>query len=323
VRLLPVLAWCFSLVALPLRADALYVTNERAGTVQVIDTASDRVVITKSIGNRPRGLVVAPNGKSIFIASSWWRDGKRKVTGKEGILHLDAKSLAVKSLIAAGTDPEAVAVSPDGQRLYLSNEDAGTASILSVAKGTMSATLITGTEPEGVAVSPNGRWVYVTAETSNTITVIDAQKERVVANILVDPRPRFAVFTRDSKHAWVSAEIGGTVSRIDVQRHRVVTKIKLGKLDKPVGLVLSPDETRLYVATGRGNGVVVVDTVAMKPIAWIPAGERVWGLAGTADGKKVYAAGSLSNSISVIDTATNKVVRTIKTDDGPWGLAIR
>jgi YVTN family beta-propeller protein len=66
----------------------------------------------------------------------------------------------------------------------------------------------------------------------------------------------------------------------------------------------------------------VIDTVAMKPLAWIPAGERVWGIAITRDGKKVYAANSLSNSVSVIDTATNKVVRTIKTDDGPWGLAI-
>jgi PQQ-dependent catabolism-associated beta-propeller protein len=310
------------LFALPLFAERLYITNERAGTIQVIDTATDQVIASATLGNRPRGVMVAPDGKHLYVALSWWRDGKHKASGKEGIVALDAKTLKTVRFYAGGTDPESVAVSPDGQRLYLSNEDAGTASILDLASAKTRATLVTGTEPEGVAASPDGKWVYITAETSNTITVIDAKKEKVAANILVDPRPRYSVFSRDSKHAWISAEIGGSVSLVDVTKHRVIKRIKLGKLDKPVGLVLSRDETRLYAGVGRGNGVVVIDTVAMKPLAWIPAGERVWGIAITRDGKKVYAANSLSNSVSVIDTATNKVVRTIKTDDGPWGLAI-
>ncbi|MGN6184447.1 MAG: beta-propeller fold lactonase family protein [Thermoanaerobaculia bacterium] len=310
-------------LTLPLHAERLYVTNERAGTIQVIDTATDKVIAKTATGNRPRGIIVAPDGKRVYVALSWWRDGKHKVSGKEGILALDASTLTTAKLYVAGTDPESVAITPNGQRLYLSNEDAGTASVLDVATAKLRTTLITGTEPEGVAASPDGKWVYITAETSNTITVIDAKQEKVAANILVDPRPRFSVFTKDAKRAWISAEIGGSVSLIDVTKHRVVKRIKLGKLDKPVGLALSPDEKRLYVATGRGNGVVVVDTIAMKPIAWIPAGDRVWGIAITRDGKKVYAANSLSNTISVIDTATNRVVRTIPTDDGPWGLAIR
>ena len=110
---------------------------------------------------------------------------------------------------------------------------------------------------------------------------------------------------------------------IDATRHRVLKRIKLRPQDKPVGLVLSPDEKRLYVATGRGNGVAVVDTAALRVVGNVPTGVRVWGIALTRDGKKLYAANSLSNSISVIDTATLRVVKTIKTGDGPWTLAIR
>jgi PQQ-dependent catabolism-associated beta-propeller protein len=311
-----------NLLVLPLLA-ALYVTNERAGTVQVIDTGTDRVVASARTGNRPRGLALSPDGRRLYIAMSWWRDGKRARSGRESIVALDARTLKSVRDYVAGTDPECVAVAPNGQRLYLSNEDAATASTVDVASGKHLVTLVVGTEPEGVTASPDGRWVYVTGETSNTISVIDAKNMRIAANFFVDPRPRATIFTRDGKRAWATAEIGGSVLLIDAEKHRVLKRVRLRPNDKPVGLVLSPDERRLYVATGRGNGVAVLDTASLRVLAHIPTGERVWGIAITPDGRKVYAANSLSNTISVIDTATHRVVRTIKTDDGPWGLAIR
>jgi PQQ-dependent catabolism-associated beta-propeller protein len=301
----------------------LYVTNERTGSVQAIDTVTDHVVRTAHIGNRPRGLAVSPDGKRIYVAVSWWRDGRRARSGNESIVALDAKTLGVVARYPAGTDPECVAVSPDGQRLYLSNEDAGTATIVDVRTARARATLVVGTEPEGVTASPDGKWVYVTAETSNVLTVIDAKQEKTAANILVDPRPRAVIFTRDATRAWATAEIGGTVMLIDVKQRRIVQRIKLPAGNKPVGLVLSPDEKTLYVATGRGNGVAVIDTASARLLAAIPTGQRVWGIAISPDGRKVYAANSLSNSISVIDTKTRKVVKTIVTEDGPWGVAVR
>ncbi len=310
------------LLSVQAQAARLFVTNERAGTVQVIDTVTDKVIASAQIGNRPRGLAVSPDGKRVYVAVSWWRDGKRAASGKERIVALDAKTLKTVRSYEAGTDPECVAVSPNGKRLYLSNEDAGTASIVDVASGKHVTTLVVGTEPEGVTASPDGKRVYVTAETSNVITVIDAKKEVTAANILVDPRPRATIFTRDSKHAWATAEIGGTVMLIDVLKNKVVKKIRLDKVDKPVGLALSPDEKRLYVATGRGNGVAVIDTATHRVLANIATGERVWGIAVSRNGKKIYAANSLGNTISVIDAASLRVVKTIRTDDGPWGLAV-
>jgi PQQ-dependent catabolism-associated beta-propeller protein len=304
---------------------SLYVTNERAGTIQVIDTARDQIVGIVRIGNRPRGIVVSPDRSRIYVAKSWWRDGnapRRGSRGPEAIIALSTKTLTPLKEYIGGSDPECVAVAPDGKRLYESNEDASTATILDMATAKPLAALTVGTEPEGVTASPDGRWVYVTAETSNVITVIDARRKEVVANVLVDSRPRASVFTRDSKRAWVSAEVGGSVSLIDVQRHAVVRRIRLAPSDRPVGLVLSRDEKRLYVATGRGNRVVAIDTETMRAVAAIPTGNRVWGIARSRDGSKVYAANSLSNTVSVIDTKTDRVVRTIATDDGPWGLAV-
>lgn len=311
------------LLAVPAFGERLYVSNERAGTIQVIDTATDRVIATARIADRPRGLAISPDGRRLYVAVSWWRDGKRPRTGAERIATLDVLTLKGVRDYRGGTDPECVAVSPDGRRLYLSNEDAGTASIVDVNTGQHRATLVVGTEPEGVTASPDGRWVYVTAETSNVVTVIDAKTEKVAANIFVDARPRVTIFTKSGTRAWASAEIGGTVQLIDPAKHRILKRVRLGPTDKPVGMVLSPDEKKLYVATGRGNGVAIVDVAKMRMTAKIPTGVRVWGIAITRDGRKLYAANSLSNTISVIDTATNRVVKNIPTDDGPWALAMR
>ena len=92
---------------------------------------------------------------------------------------------------------------------------------------------------------------------------------------------------------------------------------------KPKGMALSPDARRLYVATGRGNSVAVLDTGGMKLLTLIPVGQRPWGIAITPDGKRLYAANGLSNDVSVVDTDTNQVVATVKAGDGPWGVVIK
>jgi len=172
-----------------------------------------------------------------------------------------------------------------------------------------------------VAASHDGRWVYVTGESSNTITVIDAKAAKVAANILVDTRPRGIVFTRDGARAFVTCEIAGSVNVIDAKQHRVLRRIKLGKLDKPVGVVLSPDERRLYVATGRGDTVLAIDTASLAPVASVRVGTRPWGIALTADGRKLYTANGISEDVSVVETATMRVVATIKVPGAPWGVA--
>ena len=105
-----------------------------------------------------------------------------------------------------------------------------------------------------------------------------------------------------------------------LHQHRLLRRIKLGKLDKPVGLALSPDEKRLYVATGRGDSVVAIDTASLAPVASVRVGTRPWGIALTADGRKLYTANGISEDVSVVDTATMRVTATIKVPGGPWGV---
>lgn len=300
-----------------------FVTNERDGTITVIDTGADRVYSTIKVGGRLRGIRLNPDRTRVWVAISYPTNESQ---GEDKIAELDLKGNVIAKY-EAGTDPENFVVNDHATRLYIANEDAGTASITDVKTNRVIATMPVGLEPEGAAMSPDGRWVYITSESSSSVSVIDTQNGQVVKQFLVGARPREAAFTADSARAYVTAENGNVVSVVDTRDHSVIKTINLPRGEgsaqlKPKGVVVSPDGKRVYVATGRGNSVAVIDGEHLILITLIPVGQRPWGIALTPDGRKLYTANGSSNDVTVVDTVTNKVVATIKAGDGPWGIAL-
>jgi YVTN family beta-propeller protein len=84
----------------------------------------------------------------------------------------------------------------------------------------------------------------------------------------------------------------------------------------------SSDGAKLFVTTGRGKKVFVVDTATNKVDTSVEVGDRPWGIGLSPDGKFLYTANGPSNDVSVVDLATNAVVKKIKVGDKPWGIVI-
>jgi YVTN family beta-propeller protein len=295
----------------------VYVSNERSGDVTVIDPKTDEVVRTIPLGSRARGIQL--RDEKLYVALT--NHGTKLKGAKSAIAEIDVAHGDRIRWLPSGTDPEVVAVRRDRNRAYVSNEDAGAASVLDIAGGKLLKTMVVGLEPEGVTLSPDERWCYVTGESSNSVTVIDTSKDEVVANVMVEGRPRAAAFSLDGSLAYVSCELGGSVCIVNTAPKTVRSCTRLGPAERPVGIVLSPDGRLVYVATGRGNTVVVLDGAGAL-VSRISVGQRPWGIARTADGSRLYVGNGLSNNVSVIDTPTRRVIRTIRAGDGPWGVAI-
>ena len=295
----------------------VFVSNERGGTITVIDTRTDEVVRTISVGSRPRGIQW--RGGKLYAALT--DVGTRRPNARAAIAEIDVRQGYRIRWLPSGADPETLAVSPDGTRIFVSNEDANEASIVDVVSGKILRSLPVGVEPEGVTLSPDGRWCWVTAESSGTVTVIDTARGEVAATIPVEGRPRSAAFSPDGSRGYVSCELGGSVCVVDVRTNSVTGCTRLAPGERPVGIVASPAGREVYAATGRGNTVVVLDA-AGKLLGRIPVGQRPWGIGLTRDGKKLYVANGPSNDVSVIDTQTRKILRTVPGGDGPWGVAV-
>jgi len=89
-----------------------------------------------------------------------------------------------------------------------------------------------------------------------------------------------------------------------------------------MGVALSPDGKRLYVANGRAGTVSLVDLGTDSVVASTKVGTRPWGIALTPDGRKLYAANGPSNNVSVLDAETMQVTKTIPAGELPWGVSL-
>jgi YVTN family beta-propeller protein len=113
----------------------VYVTNERSGTLTAIDVKTSEAIATVPLGKRPRGIRLAPDGTTLYIALSGSPiagPGVDESTlpppdrSADGIGVFDTKQMKLVRVIPAGTDPEQLAVSSDGKQLFVANEDAAT-----------------------------------------------------------------------------------------------------------------------------------------------------------------------------------------------------
>src|SRR3569832_1083595 len=77
-----------------------YVTNERDGTITVIDTGTDRVYSTIKIGGRLRGIRLNPDRTRIWVAISY---PSNQSQGEDKIAELDLNGNIIAKY-EAGTD---------------------------------------------------------------------------------------------------------------------------------------------------------------------------------------------------------------------------
>jgi PQQ-dependent catabolism-associated beta-propeller protein len=331
-RLLPLL--CLLVVPLAAHAGRAYVSNEDGESVTVIDTDKGTVIQTVPIGKRPRGLKLSHDGSQLFVALSGLAKCPPTVPDEEcaklerdlkadGIGVMDTKTLKVVRMLHAGSDPEQFAVHPDG-RIFVANEDVATASVVDPKSGKVLARVKVGEEPEGVGISPDGKWVLVTNEEDNSVSVIDAKALKEVHHLIVGKRPRDVAFTPDSKFAYVSGEFDASLYRVGLPAGKPIERVlQMRKEAKPMALQLDSKRNRMYMSTGRGGTVAVIDLLPKpKLVSEIQVGARPWGIALSPDGTRLYTANGPSNDVSIVDTATLKVVKKIPVGRSPWGIVL-
>lgn len=311
----------------------VYVTNESSGDLTVIDGATQEVIATVPLGKRPRGIHASPDGKLLYVALSGSPQAPPGVDestlpppdkSADGIGVFDVEQNKVVRVLPGGSDPENFDISRDGSTIYVSNEDVSGVSFVETATGKIVQTVTTGGEPEGVTLAPNGKLVYSTAEEDGHIYVIDATTRKLVKKFMVGRRPRNIVFLPDGSRGYVNAENDGTVVLFDATKNAKLQEIQLGKAGevKPMGLALSPDAKHLYVTTGRGKKVFILDTATNQVAGSFEVGTRPWGIGVAPDGKTLFTANGPSNDVSVVDVATQTVIKRLKATGSPWGVEI-
>lgn len=172
------------------------------GHLLVVGTDTASVIASIQLDTAAYFTAVEPNGRFVFASQGRTND----------VAVIDRFTNAVTKRIQAQpvqSNPNGLAVAPDGARLYVANNGSGTVSVFDVASGTVLKNVLVHAGPGAVVVSPDSRRVYVAVDGQGAelIEVIDADLNRVTSSVAAPPGayPRALALTPDGSRLYVSA----------------------------------------------------------------------------------------------------------------------
>ena len=111
-----------------------YVALEDSGEIAILDTESNRVEKTVSVGSYPGGLALSPDGKVLYFAH---RDS-------DLVSVMDTAQAKVVRKIRVGKHPWDIALSPTGDQMFVVNQGEPSISVIDTKSFEVKATIILG-----------------------------------------------------------------------------------------------------------------------------------------------------------------------------------
>ena len=197
---------------------------------------------------------------------------------------------------AGGTrGPSALLFAPDGQELYVAEQDENQIAIVATEGGKPIAHLPSGGEqPVGMALSPDARTLVVANSFSGSVGILDLGKRTLRARISLPGMPWGVAVTAGGK-AFVSVSQRDEVAVVDLTTAKVTARISVGH--RPRALLLTPDGATI-VCAGMADGTLsLIDAASAKERGRIalPA-VNLRGMALSADGTRAYVTAQKPNN---------------------------
>ena len=174
-----------------------------------------------------------------------------------------------------------------------------------------------GSVPKVVEVTPDNKFVLVSNWCSYDLKVISVDSQKVVKTIKIGRYPRGIAVSNDSKFAYV-AEMGGNQIHVINLEDFSKTYIPIGS--NPRAIVLSPDNSMMYVTMNLSGKVASWDLLNNKAGKSVKTGKAARSLAISSDGTALFVVNFISNTISKVRTSDMKVFQSIKACNEPIGI---
>lgn len=269
-----------------------YVTNSNSTTVAIIDLITDTVsgIITGFDG--PSGLVISHDGTRAYVNNYGGPEGLGSGNGSSiDVIDL-VNDVIIGPPILVDQAPAALAIAPDGSRVYVANyvdgnPDTGTVQVIQTSNNSVIDTIAGFSGPFDIAITSDGARAYVTNFGSNnfypfgrTVGVIDLSSNSLIDTIhLHSIQPASIAITPDNRFAYVTnyntlysdpsfSELiagAGTVNIIDLSTNDVLA-LTIEVDQSPAGIAISSDGRYAYVTNYTSNTVKVIALQAFEII---------------------------------------------------------
>jgi YVTN family beta-propeller protein len=223
---------------------------------------------------------------------------------------------ALQAEVAVGSNPVALAETPDGRKLYVVNNGSNDVSVMTTSDRTVSGPIAVGSSPVWAVMSTDGALLFVVNQGSNSVSVIDTATDTNIATIPVGAGPNFAAYDQSLRRLYVTNRAGNSLSIIkaDVTPPvELVAPVSVAAApcngSTPVALTALPDGSRVYVANQGSNNVCVLSTTSNLFIRSIGVGTAPAAIGSSFDSTKVHVAHAGGGTAT--DTGGTSVIRTV------------
>lgn len=147
-------------------ATRAFVTSQRDDEVLAVDVQNGDIVTRIPVGGQPNKLVLAPNGKRLYVANG----NSDTITVIDPLTYNVVQSISLlrPGYKYKGANPNALAFSPDGKTLYVTLGGENAVAVIDVKSGTVKGRIPTGWYPNSVSVSKDGKALYVVNAKANS-----------------------------------------------------------------------------------------------------------------------------------------------------------
>ncbi len=212
--------------------------------------------------------------------------------------------------LPVGDLPLAMAESPDGARLVVSNNGYSkpSLSVVDLQRFTVPATVPLENAWLGLAWHPDGRRLWVSGGGANTVNelkvtdkglepgaVVQLKKvseESFVGGLAISP---------DGTRLFAVHALGKLLSAVDLAAGKVVQEAELPA--EGYTTLVSADGKTLYVSLWGGAKVLLFDAATLAPAGEIAVGEHPNAMAFSKDGGRLFVACANTNAVWVVDLA--------------------
>jgi len=313
----------------------IYITNSAGSTIDVIDSATNRVVQTLRGIELPHGVNFSPDGSRVYVSNEF-----------ESVLDvIDSKSGEILRRVALSGHPNNIAVTKDGRRVFVGiRSDPGVVDVIDTSSLQRVKSISVDGSVHNVYVTPDGRYAVSGSIENKAATVIDLQADKSAWEVKFDRgvRPMAFECNPDGSTGRIFVQLSGFngFAVVDFAKRAEVARIKLpdqpggygiaeGRTGTPShGIGVAPDGKSLWVNSTFANAVFKYSLPDLQllghaalpevhPVGHYATSSVPEWITFTPDSNFVYISNSGAASVSVVDARSLKLVAEIPVGEVP------
>ena len=258
----------------------VFVADYGSHQVSAINTSTGAVtnIAVGGTTGAPIAVAATPNSGHVYVADQGNNQIDDITTSTDTVSAPIAVPSLADSYVTGGGDPNILAVTPDGGKLYVASFGGGSVEDITTSNDAVATTfalppggVLGPAAPNALALTPNGCQLYVNDYDNNKVDLIDVSADTLAASTTAVGQtgdPTGMAVTPNGAAVYVANFYDPSVSVIATSSYTVTRTVGMASGSAPYAIAIIPSSYYYEVAGTHGGWTSVPSSPAMYTLGW-------------------------------------------------------